>query len=68
MVTPSLPIGILPSGKKVSFVGADFLTIIDGKVEEEWVSLDTMGLMQQIGAIPADTHMLVLVVRLALDI
>jgi predicted ester cyclase len=56
MVTPSLPIGIPPSGKKVSFVGVDFLTIIDGKITEEWVSLDTMGLMQQIGAIPADAH------------
>ena len=33
-----------------------FLTIIDGKITEEWVGLDTIGLMQQIGAIPVDAH------------
>jgi steroid delta-isomerase-like uncharacterized protein len=48
--------GIPPTGKKVSFSGMDFLTIIDGKVVEEWESIDTMGLMQQIGAIPPDAH------------
>jgi steroid delta-isomerase-like uncharacterized protein len=48
--------GIPPTGKKVSFSGMDFLTIIDGKVEEEWESIDTMGVMQQIGAIPTGAH------------
>jgi steroid delta-isomerase-like uncharacterized protein len=48
--------GIPPTGKKVSFAGMGFLTIIDGKVTEEWAINDTMGLMQQIGAIPADAH------------
>jgi predicted ester cyclase len=31
----------------------DFLTIVDGKIVEEWLNSDMMGLMQQIGAIPA---------------
>lgn len=31
----------------------DFLTITDGKITEEWVIGDMIGLMQQIGAIPA---------------
>jgi hypothetical protein len=31
----------------------DILTIIDGRVTEEWATADMMGLMQQIGAIPA---------------
>jgi len=44
--------GISPTGKKVSFVGIDFLAITDGKITEEWVGIDTMGLMQQIVAIP----------------
>lgn len=44
--------GIPPSGKRVSFYAMDFLTIIDGKITEEWVTADVMGLMQQIGAIP----------------
>ena len=46
-------LGIPPSGKKVSFGGTAFLTIIDGKVSEEWATADMMGLMQQIGAISA---------------
>jgi hypothetical protein len=36
----------------VSFTAMDILTIIDGKITEEWATADMMGLMQQIGAIP----------------
>ena len=45
--------GIPPTGKQVSFTAMDVLTIIDGKITEEWATADMMGLMQQIGAIPA---------------
>jgi steroid delta-isomerase-like uncharacterized protein len=45
--------GIPPTGKKVSFSAMDFITLMDGKVAEEWEIADTMGLMQQIGAIPS---------------
>jgi steroid delta-isomerase-like uncharacterized protein len=45
--------GIPPTGKKVSFGGMNFFTVIDGKVAEEWVIVDMLELMQQIGAIPA---------------
>jgi steroid delta-isomerase-like uncharacterized protein len=48
--------GIPPTGKKVSFTAMAFLTIIDGKVEEERTTADIMGLMQQIGAIPGESH------------
>ena len=44
--------GVPQSGKKVSFGRMFFFTIIDGKITEIWVSLDMIGLMQQIGAIP----------------
>jgi steroid delta-isomerase-like uncharacterized protein len=44
--------GIPPSGKKVSFSGMAFITVINGKVAEEWAIADMMRLMQQIGAIP----------------
>jgi steroid delta-isomerase-like uncharacterized protein len=44
--------GIPATGKQVSFTAMDILTIIDGKVTEEWATADMMGLMQQIGAIP----------------
>lgn len=45
--------GIPPTGKEVSFGAMDFITLMDGKVAEEWEIADTMGLMQQIGAIPS---------------
>jgi steroid delta-isomerase-like uncharacterized protein len=45
--------GIPQTGKQVSFTAMDILTIIDGKITEEWATADMMGLMQQIGAIPA---------------
>ncbi len=48
--------GIPPTGKEVSFGAMDFITLINGKVAEEWEIADTMGLMQQIGAIPAHAH------------
>jgi steroid delta-isomerase-like uncharacterized protein len=44
--------GIPPTGMEVSFSAMDFITLMDGKVAEEWVNADIMGLMQQIGAIP----------------
>ncbi len=45
--------GIPPTGKQVSIGGTDFLTIIDGKITEEWVFVDMIGWLQQLGAIPA---------------
>ena len=47
---------IPPTDKKVSFAAMDILTILDGKVTEEWATADMMGLMQQIGAIPGESH------------
>jgi steroid delta-isomerase-like uncharacterized protein len=44
--------GIPPSGKAVKVVGVSILRFSNGKVVEDWVSEDTMGLMQQIGVIP----------------
>jgi predicted ester cyclase len=44
--------GIPPSGRKVSIVGTSLLRFSNGKVVEDWVSEDSLGLMQQIGVIP----------------
>jgi steroid delta-isomerase-like uncharacterized protein len=44
--------GIPPTDKKVSFSSTGISNIVDGKVAEDWVDADVMGLMQQIGAIP----------------
>jgi steroid delta-isomerase-like uncharacterized protein len=44
--------GIPPSGKSVSVAGISLLRFSNGKVVEDWVSEDSLGLMQQIGVIP----------------
>ncbi|OGO31481.1 MAG: hypothetical protein A2136_10410 [Chloroflexi bacterium RBG_16_54_11] len=44
--------GIPPSGKAVNVAGISLLRFSDGKVVEDWVSEDSLGLMQQIGVIP----------------
>ena len=45
--------GIPATGKSVSFGVIDIIRIAGGKVVEHWGQMDSMGLMQQIGAIPA---------------
>ncbi|MDI9546606.1 MAG: ester cyclase [Chloroflexota bacterium] len=45
--------GIPPSGKQVNVSGISIVKVKDGKIVEDWVSEDTMGLMQQIGVVPA---------------
>jgi steroid delta-isomerase-like uncharacterized protein len=44
--------GIPPSGKKLSLDEMAFLTIIDGRITEGWITSDTMSFMEQIGAKP----------------
>ena len=44
--------GIPPTDKKVSFSSTGISNIVDGKVAEDWVDADVMGLIQQIGATP----------------
>jgi steroid delta-isomerase-like uncharacterized protein len=44
--------GIAPNGRKLSLDEMGFITIIDGKITEGWISADTIRLMQQIGGIP----------------
>ena len=48
--------GIAPTGKEVAFSSMEFNRVVDGKVEEHWVELDLLGLMQQLGAIPEPGH------------
>ena len=45
--------GVPPTGKNVSFGVIDILRIDGGKCVEHWGQMDNMGLMQQIGVIPA---------------
>jgi steroid delta-isomerase-like uncharacterized protein len=45
-------LGIPPTGKQVTFTSNEFYRVADGELAEEWVELDMLGLMQQLGAIP----------------
>ncbi|HYY87259.1 MAG TPA: ester cyclase [Chloroflexota bacterium] len=45
--------GTPPTGKQVTVTLIDILRITNGKVTERWGNQDDLGLMQQIGAIPA---------------
>jgi predicted ester cyclase len=48
--------GLPPSGRKLSLDEMAFLTIIDGRITEGWITSDTMSFMQQIGAIPTTSR------------
>jgi steroid delta-isomerase-like uncharacterized protein len=45
--------GVAPTGKSVSIEVIDIIRITGGKFVEHWGQIDNMGLMTQIGAIPA---------------
>ena len=45
--------GIPPTGRSVSFQVFDVIRFAGGKVVEHWGLMDSMSLMQQLGAIPA---------------
>jgi steroid delta-isomerase-like uncharacterized protein len=45
--------GIPPTGKPVTLTGIDVYRLADGKVVERWSEVDMLGLMQQLGVIPA---------------
>jgi steroid delta-isomerase-like uncharacterized protein len=45
--------GAPPSGRRVTMTGTTIERFEDGKVVEAWRNMDTLGLLRQIGAIPA---------------
>lgn len=44
--------GIPPSQNKIEVMGISIFRMAGGQVAEEWEGFDTLGMMQQIGAIP----------------
>ena len=44
--------GIAPTGKNFSISGIHIARFADGKIVEEWVNWDTLGMMKQLGIIP----------------
>ena len=45
--------GLPPTGKQLAVTGIDIARIKDGKIVEYWANQDQMGMMQQLGVIPA---------------
>lgn len=46
--------GIPPTGKTVSVGGISIYRVAGDRLQEAWVQYDALGLMQQLGAVPAD--------------
>lgn len=45
--------GVAPTGKKVSFTAQYVFRFRDGKVVQRWTNLDRLGVLVQLGAVPA---------------
>jgi steroid delta-isomerase-like uncharacterized protein len=45
--------GIPATGKQATVTGVTIDRIVDGRIAESWTNWDTLGLLQQLGAIPA---------------
>ena len=45
--------GIPPTGKQLDVTAIEIFRLVDGKIAEQWVEADYLGLMQQLGAIPS---------------
>src|SRR5918912_336768 len=45
--------GIAPTGKEVTITGITIDRISGGRIEEEWNNFDQLGMLQQLGAVPA---------------
>ncbi len=48
--------GVPPTGKEATVTGTDIYRIVDGKIVEQWVEVDMLGLMQQLGILPTPGH------------
>ena len=46
-------LGIPPTGKRFRFGGINITRMEKGKLAEHWAEMDTLGLLQQLGVIPA---------------
>ena len=44
--------GIAPSGRMVNVTAMGLFKIVGGKLTDNWVNFDALGLLQQIGAVP----------------
>ncbi|SEO40875.1 Predicted ester cyclase [Methylobacterium sp. ap11] len=45
--------GLAPSGHAIDIAVMDLFRIVDGRLVEHWALLDNLGLLKQVGALPA---------------
>lgn len=45
-------LGIPPTGKQVTFTTIVIYSVVDGKIAQQWLEQDTLGMLQQLGVIP----------------
>jgi steroid delta-isomerase-like uncharacterized protein len=45
--------GIAPTGKQVTVSAINIIRVVNGKTVEEWLNNDDLGLLQQLGVVPA---------------
>lgn len=45
---------IAPTGHEVSLTAIEIFRLADGKIAEQWVLVDTLGMLQQLGAFPPE--------------
>lgn len=45
--------GIPPTSKQVAMTGIQIVRVADGRIAENWINLDALGMLQQLGVIPA---------------
>jgi predicted ester cyclase len=48
--------GIAPTGREVTMTGIDMIRLSEGKMVEDRVEVDQLGMMQQLGAIASPQH------------
>lgn len=45
--------GMAPTGKKLTLTGITIVRIVNGKVMDRWAQIDELGLLRQLGIVPA---------------
>ncbi len=45
-------LGIPPTGNRLALSAIEIYRLEGGEIAEQWVQVDTLGMMQQLGAIP----------------
>jgi steroid delta-isomerase-like uncharacterized protein len=45
--------GVPPNGQRLEWTEIHFLRVLDGQIVEHWTNFDQLGILRQLGAIPA---------------